>query len=360
MQQKPINVSNLKIFSLDERVTLIAENLGVSDSSITQFHDSNNPTYQKILDAAEFIYTALKKKGLNKHEAMAQITSGTLATFLYPDDNLSKAANKTASIINIEFTEDMQAYGQKLQVELTSTEMVRINIFENVEDRLLEPNSAQARSAWGESVKFSYQDLIRGTRIPQQIDNEVAFLLGAVFYGARQIVPQKFSFRLSDKGGKNKNYFGNLASLIEKHFTIVPTNQDKLHISSRGIYTWVESLKNANDLFPNFYRCDTPSPTNSEELEKAFLYGSIATRGRFAGKDSIIKISSSKDLTYLVELQELANRVGFQPSIYEKDRTLYFGAKDVSKIRNSPLFENSEVLHVGGFVNPKHIEFLNQ
>lgn len=366
MRNRLFRRKSLSLMSLEERTAALCKTLGVSPSQLSEMAHIGDDQRNEILNAAILVYHRLREQGYEKSFALSHITSGILGLILYPDIPPNQAESRAASNIHFLFSKDRSQIRQDTGVDITSTEVLRVKAFSHVEDRELIINAVRSREVWGNEVRFSSTDLIRGIKLPVILTPYEAAFLGVIYSGA-SIYPEKCSVRLYGSG-KEKDLFTIVREMSNSVLNIDLNNSasSNVFLTSMAVYEWLVKVLGLSKGMgerkaPDFSRLPRDERTDVKQLYEAFLYGILARKGRiYKRKQPYMTIKMNKSVAFLKQVKELSEMLGLSPSLYDDYGSLHFGVKDIEKIRGSQLFSGAfHYKNTGGFFNPLHIQHLS-
>ena len=359
--------------TLEQRTQKLCLALGASPEELEALASPDIKSQDKFIEAAVFLYRRLRDLGYEKVFALSHITSGILSLILCPQADFEDSELRTARAISDMFKVEEYVAGDQTFVAITAPQVLRIKAFEEVEGRPLVLNAAKAKKVWGQDVQFSYFDLIRGIKLPNQLTVYESAFIGMIF-AQPTIQEKKYSISIWGKRRGREDLVTLMAQMSEKIFNI-NNNSNRgngsrqphpyMYMNSQAVYTWFVNVlglqKDMNErAFPDFTKLMGKSESDPRPLEEAFLYGLLARRGVIYGKKGLYLVfRATNGIDFLKRLKELSEKVGLYPHLMENDRKLYYRATDVQKIRASTVFDNGFLYaHRGGFFNPAHLRRL--
>lgn len=359
-------ITNRKEFlskSLEERISLFKDKFRISDKELEEIRIKSDK--EQILELSSLIYSKLREQGFDKNYCLSHITSGILAIVLNDDENLKDAEKNIAKKIDYHFKEEKEYLELRLGISLTAPQVIRMDVFEKQEGREIYLNADISRKVWGDCVKYSYNDFIRGIKIPTEIGRDETIYFGVIFPGA-SFVSKKNSIRLYGSK-REKDFFSKvIIDMVNEMFNVNGKSRkdpDSVVINSQAIYSWFINYINIVEDIRERKIIDfdsIPLYIPLEEAKELFLYGIIARKARiYPSKNTkYFVINLKKNIIFLKAIKELSEQLGYTPYLMEWQGRLIFHSDDLEKIKNSSLLNGFKYNHIGGFINPYHINQL--
>lgn len=194
-----------------ERDLLLIERLGIMPGEADECND--------IHDAARLIMKKAMGIGLEKYDALQQISTHNLAALLSPDWSSPSDASRATSR---QITETMIKRYNGEGLNFPAIHYLRADAFMDITGKPLTVNAEEAFHTW--EIDFSDHDLIKGVKLPDRLGEVECFVLGA--YSALGLYSSQNNLILNT-GLKNKDFvFGTLSDCVEETFNITTTKID--------------------------------------------------------------------------------------------------------------------------------------
>jgi hypothetical protein len=370
-----------KIFStlgLEERMHLFRKTAGISEEDVRGVQ-SVTEEREQLLKASSLIYRCAKEHGYEKSQALGHITGGTLAMLLGCTDDFSECERAIGQSIYENFASDKQDFESERAVELNAPEALRIIVFQQEEGRDLMLNAEVAGRVYGDAVKFSYNDLVRGIRVPSTIGIDEALYLGIIYAGSKiehgSKKQERYSLRLY---GSERD--ASLLGLVNSYFHPTLFNAhnpepraDNTVLNSKAVYTWFEhcfGLSHSIDdrRLPDYdgspFNGTVTKKEPDKSLKQAFLYGILARKARFRSLvrgSFFAEINLRNNVPFLGDLQRLSTELGYEPRLDEKQGRLTLHSADVEKLCHDDALQGKVPFDTyGAFFSPEHIRQLRE
>ncbi len=331
-----------------------------------------------IFSAAKEVYHNSREIGLKKNEAMECITPTNIASKLSKDTTL-RLRNKISNAIYEHYRSEMihsKAIGQKV----ISTQLLRRDVFKEVENKNMEFNSQNGRKNWEDKPDFSKGDISRGIKIPKTLDYIASFVLTSMLSKDDGRKDRKaIQFKYSPQ--KHEYYeqvlfplyyemfnVGEKIDSIRNPFTYRSNTKREKTIVSPFLLTFLAYVSNERGDMIDFEKIkdikNIPHKKIGEMKESAF-YSAINRDGIIkiiGNRKPFITISRRKNMQYLQDLQKLGVELGYQTFIHEKSGVLYLPADTIEKLAESSFFRDRNFPNKtrGAFVNPYMIQRLDE
>lgn len=376
---------------LDERREKIIKELGCTKADIDHVLAIDDPK-ERYINAAMLIYYQIwEKSNKDKSFALSHITCSTLERILGNHDSMKTSEDEVARTIGNLFKEDLESYETDLGFELTNPEILRMIAYERKHKKPLSLNAKQARATWGDCLKFSYNDLIRGIKIPSHIDLATAIYLGIANIGANLF---KNKSRIAFFGSEREILLNEqfIRPMHQHLFNINPVDQynhndeentsnennkkkENVNIYSKVVSTWLrncmglsESLLERRILdFRDTKRFPIESgllPFEPIILNIFLFYGMVARKARLRelANGFRMEINMRRNKPLMKDIEKLSKELFYQVSYNNTQGRLNFGVDTYNQLLYAGslsqfrfIFENK-----GAFINPAHIEQINQ
>jgi hypothetical protein len=174
-------------------------------------------------------------------------------------------------------------------------------------------------------VQFSKKDIIKGVKIPDILNEDLAEILGYhVGDGHLRVVPPEYKLTFSGNKIKDKYYYENyLNPLLKRTFgvpfslTISKTSDEfRLYMDSKAIGTFLKNVINLPQR-KTFIRIPKIIKNASDDIKIAFIRGFIDADGTFYTKNRfppypVIKAASSSKFL-ISDFVPLLKNLGFKP-----------------------------------------------
>lgn len=329
--------------------------------------------FEQIYPHARLLYIKARSKK-KKNQAMQDITPTKLAERL--GDTSIQFRNEISKAIYETYQCRVSEFERRFGVEVTAPQMMRMEIFEEIEKRKVTMNAFSAKNVWGDKIRFSYMDLIRGIKVPLTLDYLTSFLITTLMHkDDKNRTTKKIQFKPNDK---NREYFDTVIfPMVYDHFNLGVNTGHKprplsfkntgISITSPAITTFIDTLCSEGHDLPNFEKINEQCELNQKsmrDIHESAFYAVINREGRVItplGRKQYILISKRHNLAYLEELQKLAEQLGYRTEIHRTKGALYVPSETVKKLAETDYFQRRgfEYKTLGAFVNPHLIKQLS-
>ncbi len=352
-------IESNKLFSLEQqaRDQYVAQTYGITpeDFSFIRTDRTNRDVIGRVHRAARRLHQRLREKGADPSIIPAQFTTTTLAALA--DDGTYSRGNfrQLCTVVNRAIKREYEE--QKVGLERQGIVVPYVHLLR--QNLGIYEGTLQEAMMRCEELEVSVCDLLKDVRIPLEIGELEATLLGVYF--ARANLAGKPVSGIEIWGDKEDFEFyrtvvsplikkvhnidsevidGNTKQRKEKSFSY---NIPAIIFSSQAVATWL----NGHWKLPA-PRENVAVPALSEEEQRLGLFkGIIASDARlFVYEDRSRMRISRDDETYITSFKTLAEQLGFSPQMQKQENGQY--VLDFSKS------EMVDMLSMGIFVNPHH------
>lgn len=272
------------------------------------------------------------------------INSYNLGAIVRDPENWNKVENKhvSTSIGNL-FKEDLKELPTELREEITNTQLLREKVIDKEELPISSEKVKKKLKRW-KGVEYGRNDWARGTRIPLEIKEDEANLLG-IYWGDGSINNYPYSLFLKGNSKDFPFYEEVVSPLVRKvhsiDFPFYKEERPELAIGSKAVLTWINSLGFPKDKSSGF-KCPVEYLDGQEE---GFIEGFIASKGNL--KTNRTMRFSSKEGSLLRSFKGLLNKINIDSNLYKSVDT---NRLDISPVSLSKAVGEREI----ELINPKH------
>jgi len=321
--------------------------------------------FQNVFDCACGLFREALEQGKPKHKALAQITSGKIATIL------DMESRNVGTVISKHYSRG--------DLPVTKTSLLRQDIVNYLIDQEFQLNYFNLEKNPNGTI-FSYYDQIGGLKLHPLLGIEQMFLVGIYRTDGNPYNFRKNGFKLSGRTGDEQFYQNVLVNLINDTFNL----NVKAHIKPRRrktktkTYTWNDVyiyvisqghfayLKDYIKLFnkeKEFLPFDVEGLGENEdkvqEYYTAYLMGIVAGGGYIGkrGNRYVLKFHD-KEQHFIPEIKRVLDKDFFDFSYSnprKKPRYLYFNQQNLEKMVSFEAPFRITEDQVGLFVNPRHL-----
>ena len=332
-----------------------------------------------MVRVASLIFSGALSKSRSKNTSLAQITAKAMSLAFDFCEDYGANTRQVGGAISSCFKQVREREIQRLLrlgygARLSNMHMLRKAAFREATGDTLEANVEKSLEAWGDSVQFSFHDLVYGTTIPQKINPVVAFLLGIYsvdgFRGGENTLILSSSTQArscvvdEEKGEKGFKglYEAVVYPLVETIFRIDPSANfitPEIRVSSKAHTTWLGEIGFDRPDFPNWRSIPLKNRTKQKDLlDRAFFYGMVSAlfkkQHRKKKVDRSYPLYGGGDGKYL--LLRMAGRTGFD--VASHDPLITLSRAECVKLITAQGLRDLNLPHVGGFYNPHHTQFI--
>lgn len=329
------------------------------------------------INLASLIFSKTCEMDYSKEFALAQLTHGNMALAMDYDEDLEINERIVGGDMSRCFklnklTEEKRLRDMGLCVKLNNMHMLRKAAYKKARGKTLEANVEETIKAWGDNLEFSLKDLLLGINIPPKITSTIAFLLGVHQVDASG---SGYNVTLSGEGDNTRSteefkglYEAVVYPIMNTLFKVNGHSnfkRGKISIDSQVYSGWLKEINFGKKDFPNWeknIRRKNRSGKKSELrfYDKTFFYGMLAGGVKCATKKALYPFTMH-DSKYTRQFAKLARQMDIDIVEDKTNERVYIKKEGVEKMMKDRINikANSFVFpHIGGFYNPKHIDFL--
>ena len=360
--------------NLDERVQHFNDKLGIPHQELYQcsYRNAALPIEIRLEKLSFLIYETLVQQNHEKYFALSHITHGILGLILCEETEIDwdKGPGRCLyRVIAREYSGEWKKLVEETGVELSVISGLRKWVFEhasNGKKAKFKPNVGTAVETWGD-LPYSKFDLVKGVKLPDFIDADLAFFLGVAYFGRFDTMLSGISLSFKDA---HKPLFDRVvAPIAEDKFNLKlklrPMRERgfEYYTHSMLVSSWLASYfdYDTNIVFRQTAKLDEIPEENMIDRDAAkeiFLYGIVARRGRidklrYNSFRMLLSVGvSAPEATEYVG--ELAKSLGYTCSYNLDNGIVYFTQGDCRKILGSKLLDKYKFSypHMGGYVHP--------
>ena len=186
-----IEPKDLAGMDLDERVGHFSDVLGIPHENLYEcsYRNTALPIEKRLEKLSLLIYQTLVKQKHEKYFALSHITHGILGLILCEETEVDwdKSPGRCLyKVIAREYANEWKDLVKETGTDLSIISGLRKWVFEhgrNGRKAKFHTNVEAAISNWGEEISYSKFDLVKGVKLPDFIDADLAFFLGVAYFG---------------------------------------------------------------------------------------------------------------------------------------------------------------------------------
>lgn len=340
--------------------------------------------------AAVLVYKKCLEQGLKKHQALAKIKTHTMAALVIEDWSDSVRASRRFSRMLSELYQEEQQLTREFTGKIFPfIHFLREETFNHVSGKHIVPNAV--KSDW--DVRFSKYDLVRGTKLPQSLDELAYTLLGTYWAIGGRGGGEQYYLNVAKR---NREYIDGVVHRAIKHIFNIdkkliarPSRKKtgwngheytitcwEFSVSSTAHRQFVEKYCTAYTesngartyVLPSLLFDDSRTSLDEEQRFYSLLIGAIAGRATISKENgSKVMHVFDQNISYLTCFQGLSERVGVHPTLNPKNdsQLLRFSRRDIENLIESEshptLTEQYPTIvpaQRGIFINPRHLSQL--
>jgi len=402
MKKRTVLYTDARTMRPDERRKLLCDTYtideGTFENLVQDLHARSISELREIfIDIAKVIYeAALLQSNDDKNRALTQLSTTNLSLALPFEkdtrDNFVIVRGKIQSCFEAERKAEEQRLGLLgLEERLTNTHPLRDHAFERVHGYRLSSNIELSHRIWNHTP-FSNYDLLHGHTLPEQIDKNMAFLLGV--YRATGYITKdtskSYTFTITG-GRRDTSYYTEvLVPLLNGNLHIhpnMPKRGGEIRIESKLHYFWLQNslLRFGEQPSINFEKMS--KDVRQEDTEELFKYYFLGMFSCAAQPNRCMKFNPFRvhERGIVQEIYEAAKKTEFE--VTRPNPYAYITRRTAEQIRDSPFdlqIHESWVTAtrvtiplqrtngkknnghkvvldtVGGFIHPVHVEYMRE
>jgi hypothetical protein len=376
--------------SSEQRFTLLRNALGIDSEAAKRLIGSS-------VEAGCLILESGLEMGLSKREALEQISTINIAAVIDPDWEKPQTAIKNSNHeLHARYSGEKVSSRKQFGIDFPLIHFLRKESFERVVGKSFIANAILTKRYW--DVRASNQDFKRGSIIPYPVDEMGLFIMG-VYYTISSTNGKNQFILHSDK--KRKDFIEKIMvpSVMRYFNAVIPIrNSERFYENRPSGKSYTSKIldirvtsKMHRDFVERYFRfrrdlggladhyllpslLDKRNYYNlrlaerEDERHSFFLFGALNARGSIQYEnDTAIMIMIDKNESYLDIIQEVAENVGYRPSLKRRGKSdtyqLRFSRKEVDRMREETLCDRlfdryPDIFRerMGIFVNPHQIQ----
>ena len=364
MLDRLVKPKDLTELNLDERIDFIQEKINLKEEDmvlIETFKENPNYTlFDATMEVSEIIYKTMVENGYSKRYSLTHLTGSIIAPLITKEQDHRIASSLINNTILKHFKNEREELSKNYCCKVSTPTILRKTIFEEIEGKPFLLNIEESKKLYGEKIKFSDFDLLRGIKLPK-IGIEEAILLGiATTAGSLDHSKTKSTHNVVFGFSKKRDdefYTQTVQKIIENSFQIYNETTQigknlkrRIELSSTAIHSLFkdylgmsEKLKDRRTI--NISKLPTKIlKENKRTIEVAYLSGLLSGKLRINKNNAKGRpqggINSIDNPSLLYDIQKLTDKYNIETIIVNNNTRLAFNPEAMKKIINNKFYKN--------------------